>query len=86
VNHQRIVQTNPAKTGPIGAQRVTQHKRIAAVVFGAGHAMAVAKTIELFGVNGVKMKPMLDQSFDYRPPRDLKIARISTLKSIVRWF
>jgi hypothetical protein len=48
--------------------------------------MAVAKTIELFGVNGVKMKPMLDQSFDYRPPRDLKIARISTLKSIVRWF
>jgi hypothetical protein len=34
LNHQRIVQTNSAKAGPIGAQRVTQDKGIAAVVFG----------------------------------------------------
>jgi len=50
LNHQRIVQTNPAKAGPIGAQRVTQHKRIAAVVFGACHAMTVAKRSSCLGL------------------------------------
>jgi hypothetical protein len=30
---------NPAKASPIDTQQVTQHKRIAAVVFGGGHLM-----------------------------------------------
>src|SRR5215469_10950372 len=71
LNHQRIVQMNPTKAGPIGAQRVTQDQRIAAVVFGARCAMTVAKTIKLLGVDGVKMKPVLDQGFHYRTPRNL---------------
>jgi hypothetical protein len=71
LNHPRIVQTNPAKADPISAQRVTQHKRIAAVVFSAGHAVTVAQTIKLLGVAGIKVKPMLDQGFHYRAPRNL---------------
>jgi hypothetical protein len=71
LNHQRIVQTNPAKASPIDTQRVTQHECIAAVVFSASHAMAVAKAIKLLGVDGVKMKPILNQGFDYRPTWNL---------------
>jgi hypothetical protein len=71
LNYQRIVQTNPAKAGPIGAQCVTEHEGVAAVVFGAGHAMAVAKAIELLGIDGVEVKPMLDQGFHYRATRNL---------------
>jgi hypothetical protein len=60
LNHERIVQTDPTEAGSIATQRVTQHERIAAVVLGAGNAMAVAETIKLLGVDGVKMKSMLN--------------------------
>jgi hypothetical protein len=49
----RIVQAHAAKAGLISAQRVSQHERVPPVVLGSAYAVAVAKTIELLGVDRI---------------------------------
>ena len=71
LDHQWVVQTRAAKTRLIGAQRVAEHEGVAPVVFGAGHGVAVAKAIELPGVDGVDVKATLNQGLDYGAARDL---------------
>ncbi len=55
----------------VGAQGGGHHFRVATVVLGARQREAVAEAIHLLWVNGVNLKPTLDQRFNHRPMRHL---------------
>jgi hypothetical protein len=55
----------------IGLQRMTEHLGIAAVVLGSRHREAIAKAVELLGIDGMNRKALIDQHLDHRPVRRL---------------
>ena len=65
-----VVDAHAPKRGLIGPQGVGQHERIAPVVLGAGHAVAITKAVELFRVEGEDVEPSLEQRLHDGAPRD----------------
>ncbi len=55
----------------VGPQGVAQHKSVAAVVLGAGHGEAVAKAVELLGIDGKGGEAVLVQAIDHGAARHL---------------
>ena len=47
----RMIGSHTPETVLVGAQRIGSHVGVAAVIFSAGHGVAIAKTIELFRIN-----------------------------------
>ena len=71
LDHQRIVDGDAAKGMAIGAQRMAEHQSVEAVVLGAGETEAIAKAVELLGIDGKHRKAVLQQRLDHRSARRL---------------
>lgn len=63
-NHQRVVELEVSEVMPVGTKRIGTDKGVEAVVFGASHGVAVAEAVELLGVEGEDIEPMLEKGFD----------------------
>jgi hypothetical protein len=66
---QRLSKSKLAEGAPIGAQRVTKHLGVTAVVLGARWREAITEAIELLGINGIDVEATLEQRFDDRAMR-----------------
>src|SRR5262245_4816169 len=71
--------------GPhIGAEAVRQHIGVAAIILGPGDREAVAKAVELYGVDGINIETALEQGLDDRPVRrldgDMNLARVASTR------
>ena len=62
----RMIGSHTPETVLVGAQRIGSHVGVAAVIFSAGHGVAIAKTIELFRINREHSAIMLKKRFDER--------------------
>ena len=71
LDHQRIVNGDAAKGMAVGVQRMAEHQSVAAVVLGAGETEAVAKAVELLGIDGKHRKAVLQQRLDHGAARRL---------------
>src|SRR6202043_2447540 len=70
-DRQRIVDGDAAKGMAIGAQRMAEHESVAAVVLGAGETEAIAKAVELLGIDGKHRKAVFQQRLDHGAARRL---------------
>jgi hypothetical protein len=57
-----------AKAGPVCPSGIRSHKGIASVILGASHCVAVAKPVELLGVNRTDMQAPFHEQFDDGTP------------------
>jgi len=64
----------------VGAQRVGEHEGVAAVILGAGHGVAVAKAIELLGIEGEDVQAA-SSNVSTTAPRGTSIATAMRLGS-----
>src|SRR5204863_5640829 len=62
-------QFHAMETRLIGAQRIGQHQGVQGIVLGPGYGVAVAKTIQLFRVDGEYGQVVFDQGFHHGPLR-----------------
>src|SRR6516164_3389680 len=73
-----------AESPHIGPEAVRQHIGVTAVVVGAGDREAIAKAVELLGVDRINVEATLEQGLDDRPMRrldaDMDIARLATAR------
>ena len=67
-----IGRREPAEGGAVGEQGVGADAGVAAVVLGAGRAVAVAEAVELLGIEVKGGKALLEQGLDHRPVADLE--------------
>src|SRR5579863_2414901 len=65
----RVVAPHQTKTVPVGAQSAGQHQRVAAIIFRAGRKIAIAKPIQLFGIQGKHRETAFQQRFHQRSTR-----------------
>jgi hypothetical protein len=69
----------PAECPHVGPEAVRQHIGVTAVILGPSDSEAVAKAIELLGVDGIDIETALEQGLDDRPVRrldgDMDLAR-----------
>jgi hypothetical protein len=63
-NYERFVDLELAEMAEIRAKGIRQNEGIEAVIFRAGHGMAISKSVELLGIDSEDMKPTLEQGFD----------------------
>jgi len=54
----------PTEQTPVGANTVTQHVGITAIVLGTGDTESVTQAVELLGIDGVHNKTAIDQAVD----------------------
>ena len=67
----RVQAAQAAQAARVRPQRVGQHVRVAAVVFGAGGREAVPEAVELLRVDGMDAEASLQQTFHHGAVRDL---------------
>ena len=67
----RIEWSQPPEAAQIGAQRIGEDERVAAVVLGAGGREAVAEAIELLRIDGVNTEATRHEGLDDRTVRRL---------------
>ena len=67
----RLIELDQVEAVHIGAQRVSQNVRIAAVVLGSSRRIAVAEPVQLLGVDGKHGKTVLQKCFHDGPARAL---------------
>src|SRR5205085_6374192 len=70
-DEQRLGKRQLAEGPHIRSERVREHLSIAAIVLGAGRGEAIAKAIELLGVDGIDLETAFKQCFNHRPVRHL---------------
>lgn len=64
-------QLQALKAVAIGTQRLGKHKGVAPVVLGATHGIAVAESVDLFGIDGENGDTTLEKGFDHGAMRFL---------------
>src|SRR2546426_810250 len=69
LNKQRVIDVHLPERGPVGAQRVGQDETVPPVVLGSRGAVAVAKAIELLGIDGEHVEAALEQGLHDGPAR-----------------
>ena len=69
LNKQRVIDVHLPERGPVGAQRVGQDEAVPPVVLGSRGAVAVAKAIELLGIDGEHVEAALEQGLHDGPAR-----------------